>query len=680
MAVTAGSEYTAYAYFANIVATAGRTATVTVTWYAAVTGGSAISAVTSTAATLATATSWNTPPPILIATAPPTAAYASLTITVAGLTAGAQVVADQMAIGLPNAVAGNLLPYNISGVEVDVSGWSVGANVTIDRTSSASWEGWYSLRLTSVAAGNVEARTGETAIVAGTEYVAVAMVNAPAATDLRLDLLWYDAAHALLSSVTYTRPVPAAAWKRCTLTGVAPPGAAFVRLALRPQATAAGQAWLCDQMVMRPAPLLAGTLLSYNAQSVEVDTSPWSVESGCTITHSSTRVWEGGYSMEIVATGTADAVIQGTERVPVTERQVYAVTPGVYRAEAPENTLFDTLFTWYDVDGEVIKSVYYRWGLHAVGGWFAPNSSAIAPAGATSLSVGMRWVEPQAGDVFYADNIAVTPGGLGVLADPIEGRYGTTVSLQGLTTGGYTYWGLWRMAADGTMTAIRGASGDLSKQTITGDVAIAEDYEAPLGVDVRYYLKLWTSFAYRSFTSDPIVIPEPPPTMVVLKDPGLPARQTTAMVAKGGMPAWTRSARQGVNAVRGRARPIVISDVRTSRAGVMTLITETAQELANMWWLLETGNTLLIQWPSGWGEPDAYVQVGDVTEAHVSDYAGYTDRTWSVPLTEVDRPIGGITGSAVRTWQDVSDDHVDWLSVMQSANSWLDVYTGVQGG
>lgn len=65
-----------------------------------------------------------------------------------------------------------------------------------------------------------------------------------------------------------------------------------------------------------------------------------------------------------------------------------------------------------------------------------------------------------------------------------------------------------------------------------------------------------------------------------------------------------------------------------------------------MWWLLETGNTLLVQWPHLWGETDAYVQIGDVTEAPIVDYAEYSDRTWTIPLVEVDRPFGGSVGSA----------------------------------
>jgi hypothetical protein len=109
-------------------------------------------------------------------------------------------------------------------------------------------------------------------------------------------------------------------------------------------------------------------------------------------------------------------------------------------------------------------------------------------------------------------------------------------------------------------------------------------------------------------------------------------------------------------------------------------VTESAEERDQLWWVLDTGNTLLLQWPSSWHEPDIYVQVGDAGEAHPTPVATYADREWTAALTEVDRPVGGIVGSAGRTWQDVSDDNADWQAVLAGADSWLDVLTGVRGG
>lgn len=71
-----------------------------------------------------------------------------------------------------------------------------------------------------------------------------------------------------------------------------------------------------------------------------------------------------------------------------------------------------------------------------------------------------------------------------------------------------------------------------------------------------------------------------------------------------------------------------------------------------------------------------YVSVGDVSAAPVADHAAFHDRTWVLPLTEVDRPIGGVTGSATRTWQLVKDAGPTWADVLSGKTSWLDIYTG----
>lgn len=688
VAVTAGQEYTAYAYFAGITAAAGRTATVRVDWYATVSGGTAISSVTSAGMALANSTAWNTPPPILISTAAVGAAYATVTISVTGIAAAGAVVVDAVGFGPPALIAGNLLPYNPQGVEVDTSGWTATTNAVIGRSGAVSFEGWYSMSLTSVAAGVMEVRQAALIpVTAGTEYFVSAWVQpAVTALEFRAQIQWYDASGIVVGTLESQSWVLSAttSFTRCAVIGTAPAGATQARIKFGPVATAAGQAWLIDQITFRTSPIPAGSLFGYNTQSMEVDASGWTAVSGCAISRSTDLAFEGAASLKIdsIATGT-NAVVELADRVPVTPRQAYQVSPRLNVGLSASDRYVTFVFSWYSASGTLLSSMNLRWRIAPPGstGWYSLPTSAVAPAGSATFSVAVRLESFTTGQPVYLDDVTLVPGGLAIIADPEPDMYGALISIQGLTTGGYATWGLWRTSSDGIMTPVRGSSGDLTAVPITGDIAIVEDYEAPLGQAVSYYLKVWTALpAYRATLSDSIVIPEPPPSEIILKDPGLPARQTTAVVAKGGAPTWTRKARQGINAIRGRARPIVISDVRTSREGTMTLVTETAQELADMWWLLETGNTLLIQWPSLWGERDAYVQIGDVTETPVVDYAEYSDRTWTVPLVEVDRPIGGSVGSDGRTWQTVNDDAVDWLAVMADATSWLDVYTGVSGG
>ncbi|MGW6638467.1 hypothetical protein [Streptomyces cyaneofuscatus] len=689
VAVVAGTEYMAYSYWANVAAAAGRSATIRVDWYAAVSGGSALSSVTSATSALPNATTWQTPPPILIATAPVGAQYASVTITCTGLSAGATVVTDVVSFGPPALISGNLLSYGTQGVEVDTTGWVPSAGVTLARSSAAAYEGWYSLQATSTvdAGGTMFFRTGPlTAVAEGTEYVASAWVNtAHTGVPVSIQIVWFDEAGVSVgtrASVTWT-PSVASTWTRLTVIGNPPPGATRGRAYLAPQPTAVGQVWLVDQVVLRPSPLPAGSLIGHNVASMEIDATGWTAVSGCTISRTTETAWEGSASLRIDETGTGgmDATVAMATPVPVTPRQAYQVIPRLKLGAGPSGRQLVTSYAWLNDADELIRTSHITWSLgsSAGTGWYSPATSAVAPTGAAFLVVSFRVLSTIAGQPAFLDDVQLTPGGLAAVADAVPDSYSASIALQGLTSGGYTYWGLWRQGGDGALVPIRGPLADLTQVTITGDSAVVEDYEVPLGVEVRYYLKVWTGSSWRATLSDPIVVPEPPSTEIVLKDPGLPARQTTAVVAKGGQPNWTRKARQGVNPVRGRSRPIVISDMRTSREGTVTLVTESAEDVASMWWLLETGNVLLIQWPSLWGERDVYVSVGDVVEAPYVEYAEYTDRVWTIPLTEVDRPIGGATGSAGRTWATVASESLDGMELLTKYASWLGAYTGLEG-
>jgi hypothetical protein len=676
--VVAGAEYQAYAYFANVVAAASRTSSVAVVWYAGPTGGSPISTSTGAATTLANSTAWNTPPPQVTATAPGGATYAALTVTVTGLSAGAVVAADVMTLGLPTTWPGNLLGYNLAGAETDVSGWTAATNCAVDRVQPDCWEGWYSLRMTSVASGSTRAHTTlGLPVTAGVEYVGLAMVKPTVTTDVQIEIRWYDSGGIFLgpSDATWAA-VPAGSWSRVTVIGSPLAGAVTARLALKPTATAASQTWLFDQMALMSAPRIAGNLLGYNAQAMEVDVSAWSAASGCTISRTTAAQAQGASSMAVTTTGGTEAVVRMAGTVPVTPRQAYKCTSYLYHGTTASPVVIDVMFTWYSALGAEIDTGTFRWTTSNAAGWYTPLGSDVAPDGAATLRVSLRILTPGT-STYYIDEVSVGPGGLGVLADVIPGAYGADISLQGLTTGGHTHYGLWRVRDDGALTPVRGESGDAVAVPITGDLAVAADYEAPLGVPVRYLLRVYTGSDYLRTTSRPVTLPEPPNTDIVVKDPVQPVRQAT--ITADTLPDWSRAARQGVHQISGRATPIVITDIRTSRTGTLTVVTATRDDITRLWWVLESGRTLLLQWPESWSETDTYVQVGDVTEAHIVKWAKASDRTWSLPLIEVDRPVGGLVGSASRTWATVEAGDVDWLDVLTTFDSWLGVYSGEAG-
>lgn len=675
VAVTAGVEYQAYGFFANVVAASGRTSAVSIAWYAGSSGGTAISTSAGAATALANSTAWNTPPPQVTAIAPAGAAWAAVTITVTGLSAGAVVAADVITVGPPFNWADSLLPYNVASVETDTTGWDALALCSVDRVSTDSWEGWYSLRVTSTGAGLTRPQNVNSyPVMQGQEYVGLAYAKPTTTSDITMELRWYSASGAFISgSPAAWSAVPAGVWTRLTVVATPPPTAVSVRLAPRPTATGAGQTWLFDYLAITPAPLIPGNLLPYSVQSLEVDVSGWTAVSGCTVARTTTSQIQGASSMEITTTGAATATVRTVGTVPVTPRHAYKATAYLYHGTTAANLSVDVLFTWYDALGAEILTGTYRWETSTLAGWYTPMGSDVAPDGAATLRVAFRFLSPGTA-TYYLDEAAVTLGGLGIIADVIPGAYGAAISLQGLTTGGHTHYGVWRVRDDGALTAIRGESGDMTAVPITGDLAVASDYEAPLGVPIQYSVRVYTGSDYLRATSRAVSIPEPPVTDIVVKDPTQPVRSSTLTVDT--VPDWARSARQGIHQISGRTTPIVVTDVRTSRTGTMTIVTATRDDITRLWWLLSSGNTLLIQWPSTWGEQDVYVQVGDVTETHILRWAKYQDRTWTLPLIEVDRPIGGLVGSAARVWDDVASESIDWLSVLTSHSTWLGVYSG----
>ncbi len=678
VAVTAGSVYTAYAFFALVVAAAGRTATVRIDWWTASSGGTAISSATSPAATLASSTAFQTPPPILIATAPATTAYASVTVTVSGMSTSEVVAVDAIALGPPALITGNGLDYATQSVEQDATTWTAWTGATLARSSTAAVEGWWSLQATSTGAGSAQIASPVVATTPGAEYVGYVSVRpATAGLTMTARLWWGDSGGSFLALTDLAWPsLPAATWTRCGVSGVAPAGAAQVRLVLVPTATATGQVWLFDQAFARQAVNEAGNLLDYARYGGEVSAAGWTATGG-TLAQSTAQSAEGTASFALTCTGTVDAVVSLATAVPVTAGQAYTVRPFV-RPPAAGGT-YVVRMAWLNSGGATIRQTSATWTSTA-GSWTSSSTVDLAPVGAVSLRPSIVRSGSTAGDVWYLDKILITAGGLAAWAEPSTGGYGALVHLQGLTTGSRTRWGLWRTTADGTQTPVRGYGGDQTSVTTTGDVNVVEDYEAPLGVPVTYYVKAWTAPTgtdWIAYTSAALTIAHPNALGVVLKDPALPSRNLVAVVTS--VPTWQRAARQGSHVVRGRARPVILTDVRSSRTGSLVLSTQTDAERDAMWWLLESGHTLLAQWPATWGMGDVYVQVGDVSEGRPSDYAPQSDREWTLALTEVDRPIGGLVGSAGRTWQTVKDGYATWADVLAKYRTWLGVLTGVEG-
>jgi hypothetical protein len=103
----------------------------------------------------------------------------------------------------------NELTKNQSDIETDTAGWFAGANTTISRITSQFAHGIASLQLRSVAAGATSATTptgtSGVPVLPNKQYTAIANVRRISATanrNGRIDIAWYTAAGALISTST----------------------------------------------------------------------------------------------------------------------------------------------------------------------------------------------------------------------------------------------------------------------------------------------------------------------------------------------------------------------------------------------------------------------------------------------------------------------------------------------
>ncbi|MYR43069.1 hypothetical protein [Streptomyces sp. SID5910] len=667
VAVTAGAEYWGCASI--FPPAAGAQSRLEIRWYNS--GGTLIS---TTQGPLITAPSATWHQVAATGVAPAGTATALVVLRVTATATNQSWFADRAYLGVPLLSTGNLLPYNTESVEIDASGWGAQTNAALS-ISPSSYTWYQALRITANASGSVLVQSQATpAVTPGAEYVGSCNVTpAQAGTTFRVAIQWRAADGSTVSTSTAPWTPATGGWTRCNVVAVAPPGAASARLQISPTATASGQSWVCDRLVLAPTStlVLPGNLLPYSTASMEQDISGWTV-TGATASQSSAQAINGDYALRLVGTGGAITATV-TSPVPVVAGVGYQFRPISRQADT---RVYRTQVEWLNSNGDPVRTRWQAWGGRP-DAWLVSAMGDLAPDEAVSARLSFIIPDASAGDVWYLDSVAFSEGGLTAKAAAAGGG-GAAVTVRGLATGGPTWtWSLTRIVGGQAAQPVRGWAGDLTAQTITGDSAVITDYETPLGVPVQWRIRIEApsgSVGSYSYTSDPITL-DADPTSVWLKDPGLPQRSCRVTVGTP-MPTWKQDARQSVSTVRGRRLPIVISDARGGRTGDLTVITETVDEVAALDWVLSSGSVLLLQWPPGWGENDMYVSVGDVSAAPIVDFAEFRDRTWVLPLTEVDRPIGGVTGSADRTWQDVKDDGTTWAEALAGASTWLDVYTG----
>ncbi|MFD9069140.1 hypothetical protein [Streptomyces lasiicapitis] len=593
---------------------------------------------------------------------------------------------ENVYLGLPIRTTGNLFSFGTESAEIDTSGWTAEVNASVTRQVPAvTWSvdnylvGGHTLAITATGAGNAAAvSTDRPVVTPGTDYRAYVYLNPPTlAADTWVELRYYDvngnqvAAH----RSSLVQPSPGQGWYRQRASGIAPTNAATCSIAAGINGAAAGQVLRLEGAVVTVAPeIQAGTIVPYADGSLEQGVAGWTVVSGvATLARSSpwgAAYWEGAYSLA-VASSTATASVIRSGRFPAPADTSYRAQIIASRSAGSWSTV-NIKVRWYDAsDADLGTTGGTTYSLPA-SDWWAMSTDATVPIDATQAAIELTVTASATSSGMYVDTVALWEDLPLTAVQVVESTASITLTLRELPLD----YGIsvYREASDGSRTLVRGLTGLLDHTTITSDLLIIEDYEAPLGVQVIYRIELYapgeTSPSTRS--SHPVTIPAGDRNLAWLKDPGNPQRNLPVMVQRA--PDWQRPIEQSTYRVKGRRNAVTLSGTRGGLEGELTVWTRTDDERAALHWILDSGTVLFWQAVPGMGVADMYVTVAQATEARTGGTAMDTWRAWTLPLTEADMPVTtGLGSSAGRTWQDVLAEFDTWQQVLDTYATWEDV-------
>ncbi|MGW4076027.1 hypothetical protein ACWELB_21360 [Streptomyces asiaticus] len=590
-------------------------------------------------------------------------------------------------LGFPMTTVGNLFAFNTESAEVDASGWLNEVNCTVSRQAPpVQWAvdnylaGGHVITLTATANGNASMRgTDRPDATPGVEYVAHAYLSPPtASSNTWVELRFYDSVGTQIQATRGTLAAPGTAYYRQRASAVAPAGTASCSIAAGVDSATAGQVLRVDWVVVSTAPVLyAGSIVPYADASFEQGVAGWTVVSGAA-TIARTSPWgaygfDGSYSLAISSATATTSVIRSA-RFPLpagatTGQNLRTRVIGQLAAGGWTMTRGARFYDAANTDLGVSASASVT--APSPGWWELSNDFAI-PANATQAAIEYTLTATSTSSTWIIDRVGAW---LALPVHSVEAHDDTasiTLTLRELTLGELLT--IYRVLPDGSRTLVRGPSGLYSQTPITSDEVIVEDYEAPLGVAVSYYIETLTPGSqtpgYQG--TDAVTLDPGDANEAWLKDPGQPQRNLKVLVAKA--PDWQRNIEQAELRVRGRRNSVILSDVRGGLEGELAIWTRSDDERDALHWLLDSGNVLLWQSVPGMGVADMYVTVGQITEARVTGYAPEPWRAWTLPLRQVDMPTTtGVAGSAGRTWQDVLTQFATWQDVLDAYATWEDV-------
>jgi hypothetical protein len=621
--------------------------------------------------------------------APAGAARAQVLISATATAVNQIVLFENVYLGYPLRFAGNLLSFDAEQQEITGTSWAAESNCTLSRTAPAvSWPAtWYysggeTLTLTVTANGNASAVcTERPAVTPGTEYFGYVYLSPPTSgSNCWVELRFYDSSGTQLSATRSTLAAPGLGWYRQVASAIAPAGAATATLAVGITSATAAQVMRSDGAVIKVrtsnviSSIPNANAVMFADASFEQGVGQWTVPSGVATLARSTpwgaQAFTDAYSLTVTSsTATASTIRSG--QYPVTGGVNWRVWCTAKRV-AGGWTLASSV-RWFDTASSLISTTSSTSAaVPSDGAWWAFLQDFAAPANAAYAQIDYTLTATSASSTLQLDAVVlyqVLPQ-QSITAD--DDSASVDMVIREINTARLMT--VYRVLADGAKALVRGASGLLDKVTMTDDVAIVTDYEAPLGVPFSYRIEFYsttTGLLTEWRTTSTVTLDPGDANYAWLKDPARPILNRRVMVKQA--PDWQQPIEQNVLRPRGRQNAVVLSGVRSGREGSLIVWTQSDDEREALRFLLATGNVLLWQSAPGTGETDVYVSVGEVQFPRITTYAPEQWREWTLPLTEVDRPTGGMAGSPTWTVRDVAIENATVLGLLDRYPTVLDL-------
>ena len=621
--------------------------------------------------------------------APMGAASAQVLVSAQATAPGQFTYFENVYLGYPLRFAGNLLSFDAEQFEISGTSWAAESNCTLSRTAPpAPWnQAWYygggeELTLTVTAAGNASAACLERpAITPGVEYLGYAYINPPtSAASCWAELRFYDASGVQVSASRSTLAAPGTNWYRQIASAVAPANAVSASLAVGITSGTAGQLVCVEGAVIKvrtsttTGDIPNSNVVTHADSNFEQGVGAWTVSSGVATIARSTpwgaQAFVDSYSLTVTSsTASASAIRSGV--YPVTGGVNWRTSFAVKRVAGGWST--GVSVRWFDAGGALIStSTTTSTTIPSDGKWWTLTQDYTAPAGAATAQIELPVTASAASSTLQIDNVQLVQVLPQTSLTVDDATASTTLVIREINTSRMMT--VYRILADGSRSLVRGPSGLLEMVTPTDTTFIVNDYEAPLGVPFSYRIEFYsaTTGALQEFrVTETVTIDPGDPNYAWLKDPLRPVLNRRVLVKTA--PAWKAPIDQQVYRIRGRQNAVVLSGIRSGREGDLVVWTQSDDEREALRFLLATGNVLLWQSAPGMGESDVYVSVGEIQFPRIVDYAREPWREWTLPLTEVDRPTGGMAGSATWTVRDVSIENSSVLSLISRYATVLDL-------